>query len=62
MKNLSSWLIAIFAFMFWAFRVIITALYAMGTEIILPPMDMTMEIVLLFLTFVCICFITRRKL
>ena len=62
MKNLSSWIIAIFAFMFWAFRVIITALYAMGTEIILPPMDMTMEIVLLFLTFVCICFITRRKL
>ena len=62
MKNFSSWLIAIFAFMFWAFRVIITALYAMGTEIILPPMDMTMEIVLLFLTFVCICFITRRKL
>lgn len=62
MKNLSSWLIAIFAFMFWTFRVIITALYAMGTEIILPPMDMTMEIVLLFLTFVCICFITRRKL
>ena len=62
MKNLSSWLIAIFAFMFWGYRVATTALYAMGTELILTPMDITMEITLLFITFICICFIPRRKL
>lgn len=62
MKNLSSWLIAIFAFAFWGYRVVTTTLYSMGTEIILPPMDITMEIVLLFITFVCICFIAKRKL
>lgn len=62
MKNLSSWLIAIFAFMFWGFRVITTVLYSLGTEFVAVPIDMTMEIVLLFITFVCICFIAKRKL
>ncbi len=62
MKSLSSWLIAMLAFMFWGFRVVTTVLYSMGTEFVAEPMDMTMEIILLFITFVCICFITRRKL
>ena len=62
MKNLSSWLIAIFAFLFWGYRVVATVLYAMGTELVLTPMDMTMEITLLFITFICICFIPKRKL
>ncbi len=62
MKNLSSWLIAIFAFMFWGFRVVATVLYSMGTEFVAPPMDLTMEIALLFITIICICFIITRKL
>lgn len=62
MKNLSSWLIAIFAFMFWGFRVVATTLASMGKDFVLPPIDMTLEIVLLFITFICICFITKRKL
>ena len=61
MKNLSSWLIAIFAFAFWGYRVVTTTLYSMGQELALVPMDMTMEIVLLFITFLCICFIPKRK-
>ena len=59
MKNLSSWLIAIFAFMFWGFRVVATVMYSIGTEFVAPPMDMTMEIALLFITFICICFIAN---
>ena len=62
MKKLSSWLIAIFAFLFWGFRFVATVLYAVGTELVLTPMDMSMEIVLLFITFICICFIPKRKL
>ncbi len=62
MKNLSSWLIAIFAFMFWGFRVVSTVMYSMGMEFVAPPMEITMEIVLLFITFICICFIAKRKL
>lgn len=62
MKNLSSWLIAMFALMFWGFRVVTTVLYSMGTEFVAAPMDLTLEIALLFITFICICFIVRRKL
>lgn len=62
MKNLSSWLIAIFAFMFWGFRIIATVMYSLGMEFVAEPMDMTMEIALLFITFACICFIAKRKL
>lgn len=62
MKNLSSWLIAIFAFMFWGFRVVATIMYSMGQEFVLAPINMTIEIALLFITFICICFITKRKL
>ena len=61
MKSLSSWLIAMFAFMFWGFRVVATVLYSMGTEFIAEPIDITFEIILLFVTFICICFITKRK-
>ena len=57
MKNLSSWLIAFFALMYWAFRIVVTFTYSMGMEFIIQPIDMTMEIVLLFVTFICICFI-----
>ena len=48
--------------MFWGFRVVATVMYSIGTEFVAPPMDMTMEIALLFITFICICFIAKRKL
>ena len=62
MKNFSSWLIAIFAFMFWGFRLIGTVLYSIGSDFLFVPSNMTMEIALLFITFICICFIMKRKL
>lgn len=62
MKNFSSWLIAIFAFMFWGFRLLGTALYSIGNEFMFVPSNMTMEIALLFITFICICFMVKRKL
>lgn len=62
MKNLSSWLIAFFAFMFWGFRIVVTYTASMGIEFVTEPIDITMEIVLLFITFICICFIFKRTL
>ena len=32
MKNFSSWLIAIFAFMFWAFRLVGTVIASIGDD------------------------------
>lgn len=62
MKSLSSILIAIFAFMFWAFRLITTILYSLGVEFVAAPIDITKEVALLFITFICICYIAKRKL
>lgn len=62
MKNFSSWLIAIFAFMFWGFRLIGTVLYSVGNEFMFVPSNMTMEVALLFITFICICFMIKRRL
>ena len=62
MKNFSSWLIAMFAFMFWGFRLVGTVLSSIGIEFMFTPSNMAMEIVLLFLTFICICFMIKRRL
>ena len=62
MKNFSSWLIAMFAFMFWAFRLIGTTLYSIGNEFMFVPTNTAMEVALLFITFICICFMIKRKL
>ena len=62
MKNFSSWLIAMFAFMFWGFRLVGTVLYSIGNEFMFAPSNMTMEIALLFITFICVCFMIKRRL
>lgn len=62
MKNFSSWLIAMFAFMYWGLRVIATVMSSMGGEFMFAPENMTMEIVTLFITFLSICFMIKRKL
>lgn len=62
MKNFSSWLIAMFAIMFWGFRLVGTVLYSIGNEFMFVPSNMTMEIALLFITFICICFMIKRRL
>lgn len=62
MKNFSSWLIAMFAFMFWGFRLVGTTLSSIGIDFMFVPSNMTMEIALLFITFICICFMIKRKL
>lgn len=62
MKNFSSWLIAMFGFMFWAFRLVGTTLYSIGIDFMFEPSNMVMEVALLFITFACICFIVKRKL
>ena len=62
MKNFSSWLITMFAFMFWGFRLVGTVLASIGAEFLFVPSNMPMEIALLFITFICICFMVKRSL
>jgi len=62
MKNFSSWLIAIFAFMFWGFRLVATVMTSLGNDFMFEPSNLVMEVALLFVTFICICFIVKRRL
>ena len=62
MKKFSSWLIMMIAFIFWGVRLVGTVMATIGSDFIFVPSDMTMEVGLLFITFICICFLVKRKL
>lgn len=56
------YIITTLAAVFWTSRVLITLLVSLGVEFMIVPMNMTFEIVLLFITFACIVLIARRKM
>lgn len=62
MKSLFSYLITFFAILYWIFRVIVSLMYATGTEFICQPLNPGLEILILFLTIPSIIFIIRRNL
>lgn len=61
MKNFSTWMIVMFCIMFWAVRLIATFTSSVGIEFIIKPMDFKLEIPLLFISFLCICFVMKRR-
>ena len=62
MKNVASWLITIFIIAFWIFRLVLAYLYSIGIEIVAKPLDLTTEILVLFISFFGILlFISRKK-
>ena len=62
MKNVFSWLITALAVMFWIFRVIITIMATVKVEFIIVPIDINVEIALLFLTIPCLIAILKRNI
>lgn len=50
------------AAVFWIFRLIVALMYTTGSAFAFMPMNLTMEVILLFITFVCIIFIARRRM
>lgn len=56
------YLITTLAGIFWLFRVIVTMMYSGGSSFPLQPMNMTFEIVLLFVAFICIILIAKRSM
>lgn len=47
---------------FWLFRVIVSLMYTNEAGFAIVPLNVTFEIVLLFVTFICIIFIAKRKM
>ena len=47
---------------FWLFRVLVMLLYSTDSGFAIVPMNVTFEFVLLFITFVCIVLVAKRKM
>lgn len=54
--------ITTFAGVFWLFRVMVALMYTAETEFPIVPINMIFEIVVLFITFVCIILIAKRNM
>ena len=63
MKKLSTWILVMFAVMFWGFRVVVTVTYQLNIDFGgIVPMNETLEIVLLFIALFSFIFIIKRKI
>lgn len=62
MKSVGSYLLVFFMAMFWVFRIIVAFAATMGLNFAFQPLNQTMEIILLFVTLVCIILVVKRKL
>ncbi len=56
------YLVTAFAGVFWFFRVLIMLLYSTDTVFPIVPMNATFEVILLFVTFVCVILVAKRKM
>lgn len=63
MKKLSTWLLVMFMVMFWIFRVIITLAAELDWDFGgLEPLNQQIEVILLFVTLICILLVIKRKM
>ena len=60
--SLISYLITMFAVLFWMFRVVIAVTTSLNVDIGLTPIDLTAEIVMLFVALFCLILIFRRQI
>jgi len=56
------YMVTALAGIFWFFRLIVALMFSTDAGFAIVPMNMTFEIVLLFITFVCIILIATRKM
>lgn len=62
MRTFANWMIAMFMIMYWAFRVVVAYQASVYAEFFVQPINLTLEIILLFVTVVCIVLVFKRKL
>lgn len=60
--SLYSVMITVFAVIFWIFRIVVTLTTTMKWEFFIEPLNVNVEIGLLFVTLLCLVFICRRKM
>lgn len=62
MVSVFSYLITMMGGIFWLFRVIVTLSYTMGWNIGITPLNIPIEVIILFATLVCMIFIVKRNI
>lgn len=62
MKKLSTYLLSFFMIMFWGIRIVLSLANALGKDMGITIPNETVEIILLFITLVCIILVVKRKL
>ena len=56
-----SYLITIFAALYWIFRVVVVYTFSLGINFIVTPMNMNIEIAIIFITLFSFIFIVKRN-
>ena len=62
MRTFANWMITMFMIMYWGFRVVVAYQAANYADFFVKPINLTIEIILLFVTVVCIVLVFKRKL
>lgn len=62
MRTFANWMIAMFMIMYWGFRIVVAYMAANYTEFFVQPIDLTIEIILLFVTVICIVLVFKRNI
>lgn len=62
MTSLFSYLITILGVMFWFFRAIVTVCYQLDMEFFATPLNVNIEIAILFATLPCILLVIKRNI
>lgn len=60
MKSVANYLIAMLMFLYWVFRVVVEYMYQTGREFIATPISSISEIVILFISLICIVLVVKR--
>ena len=63
MTNFSTWMLALFMVMFWLFRAIVALCTQFSIDLLgIVAYDFNQEVIIAFLTLVCIVLVVKRKL
>ena len=62
MTSMFSYLITMFGAMFWLFRAVVAVTYTMSIDFGIVPINITTEIILLFVTLICMILIVKRNI
>lgn len=61
MRSLGSYLITIFGYMFWVFRVVIALMLSLKIDMPIKVVNLNYEIIFLFITLIILLLVTKRK-